>query len=153
MVAAFVQRLRELGWIEGRTVAIEYRWAEGTPSASPRSLPSSSGSRSMSLSRVATASIARSKAGDIGRSRSSSRRRGTRSAPASSPAWRDRAATSPACRSSQPILPAKRLELLREVVPVSRRLAILANVGNPVTVLEMDEVQAAARTLGLEVVP
>ena len=27
-VAAFVQRLRELGWIEGRTVAIEYRWAE-----------------------------------------------------------------------------------------------------------------------------
>src|SRR5438874_8991088 len=28
-VAAFVQRLRELGWIDGRNVAIEYRWAEG----------------------------------------------------------------------------------------------------------------------------
>jgi hypothetical protein len=28
-VAAFVQRLRELGWIEGRAIAIEYRWAEG----------------------------------------------------------------------------------------------------------------------------
>src|SRR5262245_64502133 len=28
-VAAFVQRLRELGWIEGRTVTIEYRWSEG----------------------------------------------------------------------------------------------------------------------------
>jgi putative ABC transport system substrate-binding protein len=28
-VAAFAQRLRELGWIEGRTVAIEVRWAEG----------------------------------------------------------------------------------------------------------------------------
>jgi hypothetical protein len=28
-VTAFVQRLRELGWIENRTVAIEYRWAEG----------------------------------------------------------------------------------------------------------------------------
>ena len=27
--AAFVQRLRELGWVEGRTVAIQYRWAEG----------------------------------------------------------------------------------------------------------------------------
>jgi hypothetical protein len=27
--AAFVERLRELGWIDGRTVAIEYRWAEG----------------------------------------------------------------------------------------------------------------------------
>src|SRR5260370_41521007 len=30
-VPAFVQRLRELRWIEGRTVAIEYRWAEGNP--------------------------------------------------------------------------------------------------------------------------
>ena len=29
--AAFVQRLRELGWIEGRTIAIEYRWSEGLP--------------------------------------------------------------------------------------------------------------------------
>ncbi len=29
--AAFVQRLRELGWIEGRSVAIEYRWAETRP--------------------------------------------------------------------------------------------------------------------------
>src|SRR3984893_2127310 len=28
-IAAFVQRLRDLGWIEGRNVAIEYRWAEG----------------------------------------------------------------------------------------------------------------------------
>src|SRR5262245_38052662 len=27
--AAFVQRLRELGWIEGRTITIDYRWAEG----------------------------------------------------------------------------------------------------------------------------
>jgi putative tryptophan/tyrosine transport system substrate-binding protein len=27
--AAFAQRLRELGWMEGRTVAVEYRWAEG----------------------------------------------------------------------------------------------------------------------------
>src|SRR6476620_6724407 len=30
-VAAFVQRLRELGWIDGRNLAIEYRWAEGRP--------------------------------------------------------------------------------------------------------------------------
>jgi hypothetical protein len=40
-VAAFLQRLRELGWVEGRTVAIEYR-------ASPKLQPSSSGLRSMS---------------------------------------------------------------------------------------------------------
>src|SRR5215471_3852665 len=31
LVAAFTQRLRELGWIEGRTITIEYRWAEGRP--------------------------------------------------------------------------------------------------------------------------
>src|SRR5262249_3927194 len=29
--AAFVQRLRELGWTEGRNIAIEYRWSEGRP--------------------------------------------------------------------------------------------------------------------------
>src|SRR5262247_176726 len=47
---------------------------------------------------------------------------------------------------------AKRLELLREVVPGLRRLAILANVGGPAVVLDMREVEAAARTLGLEVI-
>jgi putative ABC transport system substrate-binding protein len=45
----------------------------------------------------------------------------------------------------------KRLELLREVVPDLRRLAIMANIGNPGAVLEMGEAQVAARTLGLEV--
>ena len=44
----------------------------------------------------------------------------------------------------------KRLALLREVVPGLRHLAILANVSAPGSVLEMGEVQAAARTLGLE---
>jgi putative ABC transport system substrate-binding protein len=47
---------------------------------------------------------------------------------------------------------AKRLELLREVVPRLGRLAILANVGGPSVVLDMREVQAAARTLDLEVI-
>ena len=49
-------------------------------------------------------------------------------------------------------LAGKRIELLREVVPGLRRLAILGNVGNPLVVLEMGEVQAAARTLALDVV-
>src|SRR5262249_51164041 len=48
-------------------------------------------------------------------------------------------------------LASKRLELLREVVPRLGRLAIMGNVGNPITVLELGEVQAAAGTLGLEV--
>jgi putative ABC transport system substrate-binding protein len=48
-------------------------------------------------------------------------------------------------------LAGKRIELLREVVPGLRRLAIMAHVGNPGSVLEMGEAQATARTLGLEV--
>src|SRR5262249_38274996 len=47
-IDAFVQRLRELGWIENRTVAIEYRWA--VRRVSPRSRLSSSGSRLTSFS-------------------------------------------------------------------------------------------------------
>ena len=35
--SALVQRLHELGWIEGRTIAIEYRWAEGRNDTSPKS--------------------------------------------------------------------------------------------------------------------
>jgi putative ABC transport system substrate-binding protein len=42
-------------------------------------------------------------------------------------------------------LAGKRLELLREFVPGLRRLAIMADIGNPSTVLEMGEVQAAAQ--------
>jgi putative tryptophan/tyrosine transport system substrate-binding protein len=45
---------------------------------------------------------------------------------------------------------AKRLELLREVIHGLRRLAVLANIGNPSNVLELGEVKAAAHTLGLE---
>jgi putative ABC transport system substrate-binding protein len=57
-VAAVAQRLRELGWTEGRTVAIEYRWAEGrnermgpraAMSAWPRLRPRSCGPRPMSI--------------------------------------------------------------------------------------------------------
>ena len=47
----------------------------------------------------------------------------------------------------------KRLELLRDVVPSLRRLAIIFNADYPSTVRETGEVQAVARTLGLEVAP
>ena len=51
----------------------------------------------------------------------------------------------------QPELAGKRLELIREVVPGLRRVAVLANIGSNNVGLEMIEVQTAARTLGLEI--
>ena len=45
----------------------------------------------------------------------------------------------------------KRLELLREVLPNARQLAIMGNAGSPTIILEMHEVQATARALGLDV--
>jgi len=53
--------------------------------------------------------------------------------------------------SQAPDLAGKRLELLREVIPPLRRLAILLDVSYPTAVIEMGEVQAAARALGIEV--
>src|SRR5262249_55381167 len=47
----------------------------------------------------------------------------------------------------------KRIELLRGIMPDLRRLAILTNIGSPIGALEMGEAQAAAHTLGLEVIP
>ena len=104
----------------------------------------------MSLSRRRPASP-RGKAGDIGhpdRLRGGER---TRSAPASSRVLARPGGNVTGLSIQQTDLAGKRLELLREVVPGLRRLAIMANVGNPAAVLEMGEVQAAARTLGLEV--
>jgi putative ABC transport system substrate-binding protein len=51
-----------------------------------------------------------------------------------------------------PDLAGKRIELLRELLPGLRRLAVLADIGYPASKLEMDEAQAVARRLGLEAV-
>jgi putative tryptophan/tyrosine transport system substrate-binding protein len=50
-------------------------------------------------------------------------------------------------------LAAKRLELLCELLPALHRLAVMANASSPNATLEFDEIQVAARSLGLEVVP
>ena len=50
-------------------------------------------------------------------------------------------------------LAAKRLGILRELAPGLGRLAIMFNGGSPASVLEMNEFEAAARTLGVEAIP
>jgi len=150
-VAAFVQRLRELGWIEGRTIAIEYRWAEGRTERAAEIAAElvqrkvdvivTSGTSLIAAAMQATSviPIVFAAAGDpVG---------------AGLVASLARPGGNVTGLSNQgPDLAGKRLELLREIVPGLGRLAILANVGNPLVVLDMREVQATARTLGLEVI-
>jgi putative tryptophan/tyrosine transport system substrate-binding protein len=149
--AAFEHRLRELGWIEGRTVAIEYRWSEGRPEREGEiaaefvrlkvdvvvtygaAVPTVKQATSVipivfgiAIDPVGgglVASLARPGGNVTGLSF-----QGTDIA-------------------------SKQLELLREVVPRLRRLAIVVDFNYPQAVLELDEVQAAARTLGIEVAP
>ena len=148
--SAFVQRLHELGWIEGRTVAIEYRWAEGRSERFSEIATEfvrlkvdvivTSGTPAILAAKQATSviPIVFATAGDpVGNGLVASLAR-----PGGN-------VTGLSLQSND--IAGKRLELLREVVPSFRRVAILANVGNPNIVLELSEVQAAARTLGLEV--
>ena len=149
-VAAFVQRLHELGWNEGRTVAIEYRWADG---------------REERFAQIA-AEFVRLKVDIIvtsGTPQVLAAKQATSVIPIVFAAAGDPVASGLVASLARPggnatglsslvaDLAGKRLELLREVVPALRRLAIMGNVGNPLTVLELGEVQAAAGTLGLEV--
>jgi putative tryptophan/tyrosine transport system substrate-binding protein len=136
-VAAFVQRLRELGWAEGRNVAIEYRWSEG---------------RNDRVAEIAV-ELVRIKVDVIvttGTPAALAAKQATSVIPVVITGVADPVGSG-LVASQQADLAGKRLELLREVIPALRRLAILANVGNPNAVPEMGEVRAAARTLGLEV--
>ena len=119
-------------------------------SGSRRSPPSLSGSRSMSLSRRDLRCSQRNRRPRS--SRSFSRRWRTRLALASSPVWRGRAATSPACRSGRPNLRASASNFCAKSSPASADWRSLANVDYPAAVLELGEVESAAHTLGLETI-
>jgi ABC-type uncharacterized transport system substrate-binding protein len=149
-VAAFVQRLRELGWIDARNLAIEYRWAEGR---NERYAESAAEFVRLKVDVIVTVATPPSLAA----------KQATAVIPIVFAAAGDPVGTGLVASLAQPggnvtglssqgsDTAAKRLELLREVVPDLRRLAIMGNVGNPINLLERDEVQVAARTLGLEV--
>jgi putative tryptophan/tyrosine transport system substrate-binding protein len=146
---AFTQRLRELGWTDGRTIAIEYRWAEG---------------RSERYTEIATEFV-RLKVDVIvtGGAAALAAKQATSVIPIVFAAANDPLGTGVVASLARPggnvtglsllapDLASKRVELLREVLPGLRRLAIIANVDNSSAVLEMGEVQATARTLGLDV--
>ncbi len=146
--AAFVQRLRELGWVEGRNVAIEYRWAEG---------------RSERFTEFA-AEFVRLKVDVIVTVGSvvPAAKRATATIPivavlASNPVASGLVAslarpggnvTGLSIQSSD--LAGKRIELLREALPGLRHLAIIGNAGASGYAREIAEAQAAARKLAIE---
>jgi putative ABC transport system substrate-binding protein len=147
--AAFVQRLRELGWIENRTVAIEYRWAEGR-SERFREIAAefvrlkvniiiTSGNAAVIAAKQATSDIPivfASAADPVEGGLVTSLAR-----PGGNVTGLSGQATDYA---------GKRLELLREIVPSLRRVAIAANTNIVASLLQVHEIGKSARTLGLE---
>jgi putative ABC transport system substrate-binding protein len=146
---AFVARLRELGWIEGRTIAIVYRWNEGRPER----VDIAAEFVRLKVDVIVTtgAAIATFKqatsvipivfaiaADPVGGGLVASLARPGGNVTGLSVQQTDAAG--------------KKVELLREVVPGLRRLAIMFDVDYPSAVLEMGEVQTAAHTLGLETI-
>jgi putative ABC transport system substrate-binding protein len=151
-VAAFMQQLRERGWIEGRNIAIELRWAEGK---NERYADIAAEFVRLNVDVIVTTGTAAVVAA----------KQATSVIPIVFTSAGDPVATGLVASLARPggnvtgmsnqlpDLAGKRLELLREIIPDLHRLAILTNVGNPIGVLEMGEVRAAARTLGLEILP
>jgi putative ABC transport system substrate-binding protein len=148
-VTAFVQRLRELGWIENRTVAIEYRWAEGRDE---RFAEIADEFIRLKVDVIVTSGVAALVV-----------KQATSVIPIVFAVAADPLGTGLVASLARPggnvtglstqfaDTGSKRLEILREAAPGLRRLAIIGNVGYPASVLEMSEVQGATRTIGLEV--
>jgi putative ABC transport system substrate-binding protein len=149
--AAFVARLGELGWIEGKTIAIEYRWSQG---------------RTERYAEIA-AEFVRLKVDVIVTVGSAvpTVKQATAVIPIVFAVAIDPVSSGLVASLANPggnvtglsvqasDLAGKRLEFARELVPQLHRLAIIFNVGNAQPVLEMGETQAAARMLGLDVAP
>ena len=147
--AAFVQQLRKLGWIEGDTIAIEYRSAAGRPE---RMAEIAAEFVRLQVDVIVTSGTAAVMA----------LKQATTAIPIVFGAAGDPVGTGLVASLAQPggnvtglsivsaDLIGKRLDLLRLVVPGLRRLAIMANVDNALTVLEMGEVRAKAPSAGLD---
>jgi putative ABC transport system substrate-binding protein len=151
-LAALLQRLHQLDWIENRTVTVEYRWTEGRNERyaemavdlvrSNVNIIVPLGTPAIFAAKKATAVIpivfplASDPVGD-GLVASLARPGGNVTG----------------LSNQQPDLAGKRLEILREIIPNLTRLAYLANINNPTARLSVDEVEVAARKLGLEIIP
>src|SRR5262245_46078787 len=148
--AALAQRLRELGWIEGRTVAFEYRFAEGhtdrygeivadflrmkvdliATSATSTALAAKQATSVIPIVSVMSDPIGSGLVASLNRP----------------------GGNATGISVQQDELAGKRVELLREVVPGLRRLAVIAYAGNRSSLVELEQAYSAAQTLGLDAV-
>jgi putative ABC transport system substrate-binding protein len=154
-LATFAKRLGELGWVEGRSIFIEHRWAEGVDERA----------REIAGEFVRLKVVVIVTAGD---GQILAAKRATAVIPIVFASAADPVGNGLVASLAEPggnvtglslELPdtaGKRLELLRELVPNLRRLAILGKFenqfGNPTSTLELDAALAAARTLGLDTI-
>jgi len=147
--AAFAQRLRELGWIEGRTLVIEYRWSEGHRE---RVAEIAAEFMRLKVDVIVTAGSAvptlkQAVSGTpIVFAIASDPLSGGLVASLSRPGGNITGLSNQTNESAE-----KRLELLREMFPGLRRLAILANAGYPEAIAEVADVEGTAGKLGLAV--
>ena len=151
-VAAFVKRLGELGWTEGRNVTIEYRWAEARTERYGEIATELANRNVDVIVTWASAPVLAAK-------------RATTTIPIVFAAQMDPVGAGVVASLARPggnvtgmsiqqtDTAGKRIELLHEVVPRLARLAVMANSGAPGAMIEMREVATTARTLGLEVIP
>jgi putative ABC transport system substrate-binding protein len=148
--AAFIQRLHELGWVEGRTIRIECRWAEGRPE---RFIEIAAEFARLKLDVIFTAGTGIAAAKEA-----------TSLIPIVFALSNDPVGSGLVASLARPggnvtglstqftDLAGKRLELMRTLVPGMRRLAIMFNVGFPDAVVEAREVQTSATKVGVELV-
>jgi putative ABC transport system substrate-binding protein len=147
---AFVQRLRELGWVEGQTVAIEYRWVEGRFERSPGIIAEFVRLKVDVIVTHATPNVIAAK-------------QATSVIPIVFPSAGDPVGNGLVASLSRPganvtglsvqssDLAHKLVDLLRELLPNLSRLAMFYHIGNPVAASQTDALKAAAGRFGLDV--
>jgi putative ABC transport system substrate-binding protein len=151
LLDAFRQRLRELGWVEGQNIVIDYRYAEGRVDRLP--------DLAAELVRLKVDLIVAS----AGTQAATAAKNATETIPIVMIYVRDPVGTGLIASLARPggnvtgvsgsaglELFAKQLELLKETVPKIRRVAILSNPDNAYHQLAIREVNVAARSLGVQ---
>jgi putative ABC transport system substrate-binding protein len=149
--AAFVEQLRKLGWVDGQTIMIQYRWAEGRVD---RAAEIAAEFVQLKVDVIVTSGVPGVLAA----------KRATSAIPIVFTVVADPIGSGLVASLARPggnitglsnqstDIAGKRLDLLREVIPGLRRLAIIADVDNPESVIELREVQMAAAKVGIEVI-